>query len=540
MSDVNPSQQLINALLDNQLDAEQADKASKQIAADPELSAILADFTRQRENIGELPKYQLGEKFGDRVIEIATLGSDDADRLPPIQRPSTIDWKRYAMSLAAIAALLMGMLVFQWTPGNQDDGTNVARLDTESEVAKPATTQALKDKTGSADAMPAMEGIADKNSALPAPSPIAQLPIADEADGAPGSSFDVDKEEGKALSLPNKMDQQGPANMKMVMKSLDDSPALESSSTYRDSNTLDGPFGGTPAMAMPVKKQVSPAPPTIDQVWLLEADKSFTQDQLLLALSENSIDLPEELRQSIAGEEGDMDSEEESDMGSDAELEEESELVGDDGGIYVAASAEQMKNALATLSRSGTVTISAYQLPDIRGESFKELNRSAKFSATNSTNAPSTIIEPRRAVAQRLRGNRFAPAEPLPSSMVPETFEEVEKRMERMRRLAASKKSPAGEANADSTNRQSDDDTAADEVAEASQGAGMAAGADAPAKEQELDEFSEDDRDFNDGDFDDGAKEQRSEMKKLFPKKNLDSQELKNFLILIRPAPAKR
>ena len=467
MSDVTQSELLINALLDGQLDADEAKRVSKQIAEDEQLSQMLAAFTRQRAAIAELPQYKLKDRFADRVLEIAAA---EAAARPMLDRPpaSSVDWKKYAMTLAAIAGLLMGMLVYQWTPLSRQDGPTVAvrSFDAKPPSAKdqvaalPAVDNLNEEGDQSSSAAPSW-----KNSELAKASPpSSQAPVAiDSMAGAPmrsRSATSSDALGGMGASAPAK--------------------AFAKDDTKRFSNAAPAPelppsgdfsFSGTP-MASPQNQ----SQPAIDQVWLLEVNERFSQGQLLEALTSNSISVPPELEQSPAVTLNTNENVQPKDV----------------DGIHVAAKALQMKNALSQLSQSDAVTISAFHLP---GDLAKQAEADKNLMASKKSGAPLSIVPPQKAIAQKLRGNFFAQQAPLPSSMVPESFDKLEKKMG---------------ITTDGTNKVTGDQFAGQE----------------PVSDEADMEV---------------AAQPTSEMEQLFPGNTLESDRLQNFLILIRNnAPTKK
>ena len=379
MSDVTKSELLINALLDGRLDAVEAERVSKQIADDEQLSEMLADFTRQRAAIAELPQYKLKDRFADRVLEIAAA---EAAARPMLNRPppSSVDWKKYAMTLAAIAGLLMGMLVYQWTPLSKHDGPTVAVL---SSGAKPPSTkgsvahQAMASKPKKDDSA---DSFSD-NSALATAPVRSRSAVSGDASkdnsGSPGSESIAADATQSSATLPT-------------------APLVP---------TSDIALSGTP-MAVPQSQSQT----AIDQVWLLEVDERFSQGQLLKALTSNSISVPPELELSPA-----------------LSLNRNEDVHPKDvGGIHVAAKPLQMKNALFQLSQSDTVTISAFHLPN---EPAKKEEADERVVADKDSTAPLSIKAPQKAIAQKLRGNYFAQQAQRPSSMVPKSFDKLEEKM---------------------------------------------------------------------------------------------------------------
>ncbi len=376
MSDVTQSELLINALLDGRLDAVEAERASKQIAADPKLSEMLAELTRQRAAFAELPQYKLKDRFADRVLEIAAA---EAAARPMLNRPppSSVDWKKYAMTLAAIAGLLMGMLVYQWTPLSKPNGPTVTVLSSDAkppsakhQVGQKAAVGTLKEEasmkssSGVAEGdelVSSAEGLSDNSALAKVSPPLSQAPAA------------VD--EIAAASPPELLSRSGIA------------------------------FSGTP-MAAPINQSQT----AIDQVWLLEVDERFSQGQLLKALTSNSISVPPELQQPPS-------------MTGDTN---ENTRPNDVDGIHVAAKPLQMKNALFQLSQSDAVTISAFHLPS---EPAKQEAAGESLMAAKESTAPLSIQPPQQAIAQKLRGNYFTQQDPRPSSMVPESFDKLEMKM---------------------------------------------------------------------------------------------------------------
>jgi len=395
MSDVTQSELLINALLDGQLDAGEAERVSKQIANDEQLSEMLAAFTAQRGAVAGLPQYELKDRFADRVLEIAAA---EAAARPMLNRApaSSIDWKKYAMSLAAIAGLLMGMLVYQWTPLSNPDGPTVAVL---SSGAKPPSTKAqvsVDSLNEGAEFVSSLEPSLKKPAFAKVSPQLGQTPVAAESSAATMRS---------RSSNPSG----GPIGGGVIASSEADVVAEAdplAASALADDKLGDFAFSGTPMDAPQNQTQ-----PAIDQVWLLEINERFSQGQLLQALTSNSISVPAELEQSTA----------------DTLNKDEHPQPQDVDGIYVAAKPLQMKNALSQLSQSDAVTISAFQLP---GEQARQESVDDSLPALSESGAPPSIMPPqKKAIAQRLRGNVFALQAARPSSMVPESFDKLEEKM---------------------------------------------------------------------------------------------------------------
>jgi len=215
---------------------------------------------------------------------------------------------------------------------------------------------------------------------------------------------------------------------------------------------------------------MSPPPqpqPAIDQVWLLEVNDTFSQDQLVTALTSNSISVPTELQQ------------------TERNAKNQSPL-GDVDGIHVNAKRSQMKRALSQLSLSDAVTISAFQLPS---DAVKKQVAVAQEKAEVYADAPASIVAPPKAMAQKLRGNFFARTSP---SKMPKTFDELEAMM--------------------GVDGQDESDAAAGSNTDAKQPVAVSA--------VESDEAQ--------------RSRTAAEMDQLFPDDEVDSDELRNFLILIR------
>jgi anti-sigma factor RsiW len=429
MSDVTQPELLINALLDGQLDAGEAERVSKLIADDDQLSEMLATFTQQRSAIAELPQYKLKDRFADRVLEIAAA---EAAGRPMLDRPpsSSVDWKKYAMSLAAIAGLLMGMLVYQWTPISRQDGPTVAVL---SSNAKPVGT---KDQPAS---LPALDKINQGSNTQPWTQPSSDEALASVApqNNVPAttpspSMASSNASEGMGDGVSSKHFAAGRA------KRFSAAPvaALPPAGSFS--------FSGTP-MAAP-QNQTQPA---IDQVWLLEVNERFSQRQLLTALTSNSISVPPELEQSPAVT-----------LNSNENIQPQ-----DVGGIYVAAKPLQMKNALSQLSQSDAITISAFHLPGETSDSVAAVETDESLVPGKEPSAPLTIVPPQKAIAQKLRGNFFAQQAPKPSSMVPESFDKLEIKMG----IAAGKTTATATAEKESGGQKTDSEKADSKKADSEQ-----------------------------------------------------------------------
>ena len=471
MPDETKNELLINALLDDQLDATEAQRARQQIANDKDLSEMLASFEEQRVAISDLPKFQLDDDFAYGIVEI---GAAEVAAVPTMNRPaapvSKVDWKRYAMSLAAIAALLMGMLVYQWTPGGQ-----------ETAVLTPAANAIGTSSIGDDDPVAVRNRATMKKS--PGSSPA--LAIVDESDGSMDDAApmsDVVAASPTFSPAPTGTQPRSPKMQSVAEKdyALNESPGerfyeAEDSDAAKPDETNSFALRGT-AMAAPEPQ----SQPPIDQVWLMEVGESYSQNQLVTALTSNSISVPAEL-QTVASE-----SDEAIPLGG---------LGGEVDGIQVAAKRSQMRRALSQLSQSDAVTISAFQLPnqaDLNGVS--NLSESRPFDQPTGGGlgggAPTTIVAPSRAMAQRLRGNFFAP--PSPSSKVPETYSQLEERMGVY------------------------DLTKSDDAAKSTAQESLEAAKPALAKDKAL------------------TLNNAKEMKELFPDGESDSESFSNFVIIIR------
>lgn len=401
MSDVTQSELLINALLDGQLDAGEAERVSKQIAGDEQLSEMLAAFKAQRAAIAELPEYELKDRFADRVLEIAAA---EAAARPMLNRPppSSVDWKKYAMTLAAIAGLLMGMLVYQWTPLSKQDGPTVAVL---SAGPKPpsakdqvASARELDDDGEGGESLNGVEPSSEKAALAKVLPPLSQAPVAvDAMVAAPMRSRSA------RISDASNGIGGGMRDEDFGRPEADQSAESAPASQLPPRNAIS--FSGTPMASPKIQSQ-----PAIDQVWLLEVNERFSQGQLLKALTSNSISVPPELQQSPAVA-----------LNTNENLQPK-----DVDGIHVAAKPVQMKNALYQLSQSDAVTISAFQL---QGEPRKQEATDGSSIVGDGLDAPLSIEPPQKAIAQKLRGNFFAQQPIRPSSLVPESFDKLEVKM---------------------------------------------------------------------------------------------------------------
>jgi len=485
MSDVTQSELLINALLDGQLDAGEAERVSQQIADDEQLSEMLAKFTEQRAAVADLPQYKLKDRFADRVLEIAAA---EAAARPMLNRPpaTSVDWKKYAMTLAAIAGLLMGMLVYQWTPLSEPDGPTVAVLNT---AAKPPASKE--------DALEITAEETNKDD-------LAKLALEkdEQLSGAGGhldgfsvsSGTPITPIEGSAMAKASPQLPQPKATIESFAAAPMRSQFEKSSESLggRSASGLGEDFAenetkrfaaaaGTPALPPSTNFAISGTPmasseiqsqPAIDQVWLLEVNDRFSQDQLTRALLSNSISVPADLKYSTEVTVNTTENVQPQDV----------------DGIHVAAKPLQMKNALSQLSQSDAVTISAFQLPSEQALAGLDLAPEEQLASRNSKSPLSIVPPQKKAIAQKLRGNFFAQQVPKPSSMVPESFDKLEEKM-----------GIAAETSSDHvTGVDSDRDTMGDE-------------SDASLKTQQL-----------------------AEMEQLFPGSELESDRLQNFLILIR------
>lgn len=520
MSDVTPSENLVNALLDGQLDAQQSARATEAIAADPQLSKLLAELTDQRNQFSELPSHRLSDKFADRVLEIAALDLE-VPVFVNVSPSSTVDWKKYAMSLAAIAALLMAMLVYQWTPGNSNGDALVARREADISSARSLAVESTDnvdtahqrdeqfndqagDPTNDQANMDSF-GLADNATPKATEPDLVAAPVAAPQADTP-STFGFSSGSGQPGG-----DSQGQAlNDSKPTLAKNQSDAVDPQDYATGGNAISGT-----AMAFSAPAEIRPSKmarpsPAIDQVWILEVDRQFNQQQLLDSFAANSIAIPPDLQQaSLAPSAATAKS------NSAKSTTAESNLTDDDG-IYVMANASQMKQALQQLSQSGTVSISGYQLPDQSADKRRlltqdlaiaddEVSVEPESEATAIASAPTTLPPPPRAMAQRLRGNRFQ-SYSSPSSKVPQSFAELEEMMGAPYRATPDKITLADAAGRRKT-------TVAESDAEALEETGdFAAGPDSG----------------NRSDL----------MAELFPKSQIESKEMQNFLILIRDLTA--
>ena len=399
MSDVTQSELLINALLDGRLDAVEAARVSKRIADDEQLSEMLANFTQQRAVIAELPQYKLKDRFADRVLEIAAA---EAAARPMLNRApaSSVDWKKYAMTLAAIAGLLMGMLVYQWTPLSEHDRSTVAVLSPQ-EKTSPAQGSLINQAIAGEQNKEVLTDSFSDNFAPAKNSPPLLQPLV--TDGGLATAPIRSRSSALASGEVSKDVDGTLASERLTANTKQSSAALP---TAQLATTGDIAFSGTP---MAVPRSFSQT--TIDQVWLLEVNERFSQKQLIKALTSNLISVPSELELSSALTLNDM---------------RDDVHPQDVDGIHVAAKPLQMKNALLQLSQSDTVTISAFHLPSQRA---KQKAADESPITDKASTVPLSIEAPQRAIAQKLRGNYFAQQAPRPSALVPESFDKLEEKM---------------------------------------------------------------------------------------------------------------
>ena len=399
MSDETKNELLINALLDDQLDATEAQRARQQIANDKDLSEMLASFQEQRAAILNLPKFELDDDFADRIVEI---GAAEVAAVPKVNRPiapvSKVDWKRYAMSLAAIAALLMGMLVYQWTPGGQEtaslnpaaDLTGISSSADDDQVAV-IDNKAMKKSTISPSDF---DAAVESSELMDDPAPIPEM---------------------VAASPAPRLSTTGTQSRSTKMQSLtQENYAFKEYNVEADASDAEK-FGVTDGFVFRGTAMAAPEPqtqPAIDQVWLMEVGETYSQNQLVTALTSNSISVPAELQ-------------------AFPSKSDENIAPSEVDGIQVAAKRSQMKRALSQLSQSDAVTISAFQLSNQALANGADSSEKADVIGPSGEGigggAPATITPPSRAMAQKLRGNFFA--SPSPSSKVPETYMQLERRM---------------------------------------------------------------------------------------------------------------
>ncbi len=488
MSDVTKSELLINALLDGQLDAATADHVQQQIANDSKMREIFNAFSEQRAAIVGLPKFRLEDDFADRVLDIAAAEAAAVPCFspPPAQSPQSplsVDWKKYAMSLSAIAALLMAMLVYQWKPPFNENSQAAALLKTDAQLPRHSPQKSA--------ANPATQRNLNKNATARPLADTAAVAIAggDEFSGTSADERAPDHKLAESLASVS-----NPATVKPVPRTRQPHNHVASSAETKNAiaaNTTAAPasvdgsvdpvagktipadfaLSGT-AMTPPI---VSP-PPAIEQVWLLEVDDSFSQEQIIKALVANSISVPLELQRRGARA---------ARIGSPNEVD----------GIHVLANKSQMKRALSLLASSEAVTISAFQLPNIGVQDVVDSFASKPTDKNALAAAPASIIAPPQAIAQKLHGNFFAP--PSPSSKIPESYIELEQMM------GLDAQAKHGQSTTESMPLMGDQPYV-----------------NAPPTDDEAIA---------------AAKiEQNAQIDALFPQNELESEELKNFLILIK------
>ena len=425
MPDVTESENLLNALLDGQLDAEQAALATARIAADPHLSAMLNAFKRQRDEIGQLPAYRLNKRFTDRVLELAALNDSQPSSVQH-SKAASIDWKKYAMSLAAIAALLMAMLVYQWTPGSSETAMVAQQeLDAGGKANLNAPFAVENEKLAGRDLIvnPTAKALASGD----------VVQTNGQSDFAFTAETDAEESAGLTATPPTQMiskregHAQSQGNQEIARKTT--APLKAQPGDGWSGSNASGSAVGTASLAEVApggnstsagqslaRATVSPPsnPPAIDQVWVLDVDQKFTQQQLLQSLAANSIATPSESKRSPV-----LLPPEATGTQSDAASVD---------GIYVVAKPSQMRQALNQLSQSGDVVISAFQLPGSPVDSNPPSGVDVTESKVSSS-APLTITAPQQAMAQRLRGRRFEFTQGPPSSKIPESFDKLEAMM---------------------------------------------------------------------------------------------------------------
>ena len=75
MSDASFPEELISAFLDDELSPSERQHVESKLADHPEMRQVLADLQEQSQAIQDLPKYQLGNDFADRLMKHAAFDS---------------------------------------------------------------------------------------------------------------------------------------------------------------------------------------------------------------------------------------------------------------------------------------------------------------------------------------------------------------------------------------------------------------------------------------------------------------------------------
>ena len=290
MSEISKNEQLIHALLDGELNPSETEKARALMKSDPSMGRLLEQYRAQKDDLNQLPRFTLPESFSDRVLNAAKEvapevgnnrnGSVAAGTVSPAKTGFSA-WQIVATAvLSSAATLLLSLFLL---PSGSGPQSAVASY----KMVRPTNPIAANE---SVDAAPDFE-------------------VAD--------SIETSIETESQLST----DEVAKARVQL-------SPAQ-------------------PAPVQPAAdagQQQFAAEGAIEQVWLLDSQDEASKEELIKALSNNSIQLP------VAAVSGSLPE-------VDSAINEEID------GILIDATSQQMRKALIELADSQKFEISAFPLP---------------------------------------------------------------------------------------------------------------------------------------------------------------------------------
>lgn len=136
-----PQQELLSAYLDDELSQQQRAQVEAMLASDTRYAELLDQWKRQRQQLTELSRFNLGGDFTDRLLEqigslaaTPTAAARDDTTAVANMASKPINWRLVGAALASLAALLL--ILISVFPGPLESNQQVARHDT-AEFAVP-------------------------------------------------------------------------------------------------------------------------------------------------------------------------------------------------------------------------------------------------------------------------------------------------------------------------------------------------------------------------------------------------------------------
>ena len=308
MSEISKNEQLIHALLDGELNPSESQKVRALLKSDPSMGRLLEQFRQHKEDLSQLPRFSLPENFSDRVLIAAKEVAphrDTATATGVVSQTQTgfSAWQIVATAvLSSAATLLLSLFLLPSGSGPQSAVASYKMVRPTDQIAANESVDAATD-----------------------------FELADSIENESQLSTD------EVAKAPVQLSPAQPA----LVQPAPVQPAAD---------TGQQQFAGE----------------AIEQVWLLDSQDEASKEELIKALSNNSIQLPVAAVSSSLAE-------------VNSAIDEEID------GILIDATSQQMRKALIELADSQKFEISAFPLPGHETYSADVQNQIADQQADQQT-----------------------------------------------------------------------------------------------------------------------------------------------------------